>query len=195
LPFDRNSVLSPGKYSLQARALSGSMGAGGKFQRTATMGHLKLVLTFLAFLTFPFNSVFAGNGAWTTDLRNDPLGNSAGYTIIAKDRSFLMGLTLYRDKVFVRRWPGPWSDCISFEVAGGPVLKIYCARDKDCERIIDNYVFVISGDNARAIIAALKQGTSVIIRDVLAKWELEPRGTFPLQGFKAAYDRAMSGHD
>lgn len=159
------------------------------------MRHLKLFLTFLAFLTFPFSSVFAGNGAWTTDLRHDPLGNYAGYTLAAKDQGFLMGLTVYRDKVFVRRWPGPWSECIRFEVAGGPVLKIYCARDKDCERIIGNYVFVISGDNARAIIGALQQGTAVIIRDVLGKWELEPRGAFPLQGFKAAYDRAMSGQD
>ena len=151
-----------------------------------------VVVTFLMMLA---GGGFAGQGAWTTDLRNDPLGNCVDYTIVSQDQTFLMGLTVYRDKVFVRRWPGPWSDCLSFEVAGGPVLKIYCAKDKDCDRILDNYVFVISGDSAKAIIAALKQGTSVIIRDVLGKWEFEPRGTFPLQGFKAAYERAMAPHN
>jgi hypothetical protein len=136
----------------------------------------------LVFLMMLAGGSFAGQGAWTTDLRHDLLGNCADYTIVSPDETFLMGLTVYRDKVFVRRWPGPLSDCISFEVAGGPVLKIYCAKDKDYDRIIDNYVFVISGDSARAIIGALQQGTSVIIRDVLGKWEFEPRAPFPCKG-------------
>ena len=83
---------------------------------------------------------------------------------------------------------------ISIEVVGGPHLKIFDAHEPDCKRILDNYGFVISGQRAQVTIAALQQGTAAIIRDVLRPWEVEPRGTFPLQSFKAGYDRAMQGN-
>jgi hypothetical protein len=132
-------------------------------------------------------------GEWTVHFHDDVLGNCVDYTISKKDPLFFMGLTVYRDKIFVKTWPARWSNLISFEVSGGPTLKIYDDHDPDCERIMDNSVFVICGDSAKAIIGALQQGTSLIIRDVLGKWELEPRGTFPLEGFKVAYEKAMEG--
>jgi hypothetical protein len=143
----------------------------------------------------------AGQGEWTVSFNDDALGNCVDYTIINKEQTFLMGLTVYRDRVFIRTWPLPWSDTITIEVAGGSLEggkfgKLYStAKDKDCERTMGNIAFFIKGESARAIIQALEKGAKVVIRDVLRPWEFEPRGTFPLQGFKDAYERAMKGKD
>jgi hypothetical protein len=141
---------------------------------------------------------FAGKGEWSVSFNDDVLGNCVDYTIINQEQTFLMGLTVYRDRVFIRTWPLPWTDTITIEVEGGSLEggkfgKLYSAKDKDCERTMGNIVFIIKGDSARAIIQALEKGAKAVIRETLRPWEFEPRGTFPLQEFKDAYERAMKG--
>lgn len=161
---------------------------------------LALAVLLAALLTLWPGISYAGKGEWTTSFSEDVIGNGADYTIINKEQTFLMGLTVYRDKVFLRTWPPPAPDTISIEVEGGAgegrkFGKLYSAKDKDCERVPEIYLFVIKGDRAREIIEALGKGTKAVIRDVFRPWEFEPRGTFPLQGFKAAYEKAMKGKD
>jgi hypothetical protein len=175
-----------------------SSGAAGllrwKGNRLIAGGGLLIITWLMIFV----GSSYAGQGEWTTLFSEDATGSGADYTIINKDQTFLMGLTVYRDRVFIRTWPPPCSDTISIEVEEGAgegmkFGKLYSARDKDCERTPEINLFVIKGDRAGEIIQALKKGAKVVIRDVFRPWEFEPRGTFPLQGFKAAYEQAMQG--
>jgi hypothetical protein len=154
---------------------------------------IRALLALLAGLTAFSGSSHAGQGEWTSHFSDDVLGNSVDYTVITKDKTFLMGLTVFRDQVYIRTSPLPWTETITIEVAGGSLSKMYTAGDKNCELALQNIVFIITGDRAREIIQAFEKGTSVVIRDVFRPWEFEPRGTFPLQGFKAAYERAMKG--
>ena len=167
----------------------------GRNNRRALAGGGLALLMLLALFGV---DVEAGVGKWTTLFSEDAIGNGADYTIISKDQTFLMGLTVYRDRVFIRTWPPPGPDTISIEVEGGAgegekFGKLYSAKDKDCERAPEINLFVIKGDRAGEIIQALKKGAKVVIRDVFRPWEFEPRGTFPLEGFKAAYEQAMQG--
>jgi hypothetical protein len=147
----------------------------------------------LVFLTVFLGSSYAGATEWTSHFYNDVLGNNAEYLVINKDRTVLRGLTVYRDQVYVKTWPHTWTDLISIEVEGTPLRKMFFDGDRDFSRTLGNIVFVVTGDSAKEIIRAFAKGTSITIKDCGLKGE--PTFVFPLQGFNAAYERAMAHHD
>jgi hypothetical protein len=151
-----------------------------------------LVMSLVWLTVFP-GAGQAGDREWTSHFYDDALGSNAAYQEVNSDRTRLSGLTVYRDRVYVKTWPHTWTDLISLEVAGTSFRKMYAAGERDCHRILNNIVFVVTGDSAQELIRALAQGASITIKDCGGKGE--PRFDFPLQGFNAAYERAMRGRD
>lgn len=151
-----------------------------------------LVMNLVLLKVF-LGSSYAGATEWISHFHNDVLGSNAEYLVINSDRTVLRGLTVYRDQVYVKTWPHTWTNLISIEVEGTPFRKIFFDGDRDFSRTLGNIVLLVTGESAKELIRALAQGTSITIKDCSGKGEAV--FVFPLQGFNAAYERAMSRHD